>query len=56
MRRAAGRDVSMAKALVSDAALNAARSALQVHGAIAYPWECDLQLFMKKADAVLGPR
>ncbi|MCU1386688.1 MAG: acyl-CoA dehydrogenase, partial [Ilumatobacteraceae bacterium] len=47
-----GRDVSMAKALVSDAALKAARSALQVHGAIGYTWECDLQLFMKKAWAL----
>jgi hypothetical protein len=46
------RDVSMAKALVSDAALKAARSALQVHGAIGYTWECDLQLFMKKAWAL----
>ncbi|MCU1400652.1 MAG: acyl-CoA dehydrogenase [Acidimicrobiales bacterium] len=46
------RDVSMAKALASDAALKAARSALQVHGAIGYTWECDLQLFMKKAWAL----
>ena len=46
------RDVSMAKALVSDAALKAARSALQVHGAIGYTWECDLQMFMKKAWAL----
>jgi alkylation response protein AidB-like acyl-CoA dehydrogenase len=47
------RDVSMAKALASDAAQKAARSALQVHGAIGYTWECDLQLFMKKAWALL---
>ncbi len=46
------RDVSMAKALASDAALKAARSALQVHGAIGYTWECDLQLYMKKAWAL----
>ena len=46
------RDASMAKALASDAALKAARSALQVHGAIGYTWECDLQLFMKKAWAL----
>ena len=48
-----GRDVSMAKALASDAAQKAARSALQVHGAIGYTWECDLQLFMKKAWALI---
>jgi len=46
------RDVSMAKALISDATQKAARSALQVHGAIGYTWECDLQLFMKKAWAL----
>ena len=48
-----GRDVSMAKALASDAAQKAVRSALQVHGAIGYTWECDLQLFMKKAWALI---
>ena len=47
------RDVSMAKALASEAAQKAARSALQVHGAIGYTWECDLQLFMKKAWALI---
>jgi alkylation response protein AidB-like acyl-CoA dehydrogenase len=46
------RDVSMAKALISDATQKAARSALQVHGAIGYTWECDLQMFMKKAWAL----
>ena len=47
------RDVSMAKALASEAAQKAARSALQVHGAIGYTWECDLHLFMKKAWALI---
>ena len=47
------RDVSMAKALASEAAQKATRSALQVHGAIGYTWECDLQLFMKKAWALM---
>jgi len=40
---------SMAKALASDAAVLAARSALQVHGAIGYTWEHDLHLWMKRA-------
>jgi len=44
--------VSMAKAYASDAALLAARTALQVHGAIGYSWEHDLHLFMKRAWAL----
>jgi alkylation response protein AidB-like acyl-CoA dehydrogenase len=40
---------SMAKAMASDAATLAARTALQVHGAIGYTWEHDLQLWMKRA-------
>jgi alkylation response protein AidB-like acyl-CoA dehydrogenase len=46
------RDVSMAKALASEAANRAARAAIQVHGAIGYTWECDVQLFAKKAWAL----
>jgi alkylation response protein AidB-like acyl-CoA dehydrogenase len=46
------RDVSMAKALAGDAAYRASRSSMQVHGAIGYTWEHDLQLFMKKAWAL----
>jgi alkylation response protein AidB-like acyl-CoA dehydrogenase len=41
--------VSMAKAFASDAATLAARTALQVHGAIGYTWEHDLHLWMKRA-------
>jgi alkylation response protein AidB-like acyl-CoA dehydrogenase len=47
-----GRDVSMAKALASEAALQCARAAIQVHGAMGYTWECDVQLFAKKAWAL----
>jgi alkylation response protein AidB-like acyl-CoA dehydrogenase len=46
------RDASMAKAHASDAATLAARSALQVHGAIGYTWEHDLHLWMKRAWAL----
>jgi alkylation response protein AidB-like acyl-CoA dehydrogenase len=46
------RDVSMAKALASDAGYRATRSSMQVHGAIGYTWEADLQLWMKKAWAL----
>ncbi|MET0592871.1 MAG: acyl-CoA dehydrogenase family protein, partial [Polyangiaceae bacterium] len=44
--------VSMAKASASDAALSAARAALQCHGAIGYSYEHDLHLFMKRAWAL----
>ena len=46
--------VSMAKACASEAALLAARVALQVHGAIGYTWEHDLHLWLKRVWA-LGP-
>ena len=46
------RSASMAKAYASDAATEAARVALQVHGAIGYTWECDLHLFLKRAWAL----
>ncbi len=43
---------STAKACASDAAAEAARVSLQVHGAIGYTWECDLHLFLKRAWAL----
>jgi alkylation response protein AidB-like acyl-CoA dehydrogenase len=48
----ATRAASTAKARASDAATEAARVALQVHGAIGYTWECDLHLFLKRAWAL----
>ena len=48
----ASRAASVAKAYASDAALEAARVALQVHGAIGYTWECDIQLFLKRTWAL----
>ncbi len=46
------RDVSMAKALANEAGHAASRAAMQVHGAIGYTWEADLQLWMKKVWAL----
>lgn len=48
----ATRAASVAKAYASDAATEAARVSLQVHGAIGYTWECDLHLFLKRAWAL----
>jgi alkylation response protein AidB-like acyl-CoA dehydrogenase len=42
-------DVSMAKWAASEAALQGARTALQVHGAIGYTWEQDLHIWMRRA-------
>ena len=42
------RDVSMAKAMASDAAAFVARRALQCHGAIGYTVEYDLHRFLKQ--------
>jgi alkylation response protein AidB-like acyl-CoA dehydrogenase len=44
--------VSMAKVYASEAALLAARTALQCHGAIGYSYEHDLHLWMKRAWAL----
>ena len=41
------------------AAWSAARKGIQVHGAMGYTWEVDLQMFMKRAwalDAAWGDR
>jgi alkylation response protein AidB-like acyl-CoA dehydrogenase len=41
--------VSMAKVAASEAALRAARVALQAHGAIGYTWEQDVHIWMRRA-------
>ena len=44
-----GLHVSMAKLAACEAASSAARTALQVHGAIGYTWEQDLHIWMRRA-------
>jgi alkylation response protein AidB-like acyl-CoA dehydrogenase len=46
------RDVSMAKAMASDAAWLVGRQALQCHGAIGYTVEADLHLYLKRTWAL----
>ena len=48
------RDVSAAKVAVSDAAYRAARTALQLHGAIGYTEEYDLSLWLLKVRALVA--
>ena len=48
------RHVSHAKLACTEAALAAARKGIQVHGAMGYTWEVDLQMFMKRAWALDG--
>jgi len=46
--------VSHAKLAAGDAADLAARTAIQVHGAMGYSWELDLHFYMKRAWALQG--
>jgi alkylation response protein AidB-like acyl-CoA dehydrogenase len=51
--------VAHAKLACGEAAVFAARKGIQVHGAMGYTWEVDLQMFMKRAwalDAAWGDR
>ncbi|MFI6870545.1 acyl-CoA dehydrogenase family protein [Nocardia sp. NPDC050406] len=48
----ASRDISAAKLACGEAAYQAARIALQVHGAIGYTAECDLSLWITKVTAL----
>jgi alkylation response protein AidB-like acyl-CoA dehydrogenase len=51
---AAAAHVAQAKIAASQAALLAAKSGIQVHGAMGYTWEVDMHIFMKRAWALDG--
>jgi len=49
VRDDAERSAAIAKAHVTDRAVEVARAAVQLHGGIGFTWECDVQIWMKRA-------
>ncbi len=47
-------DVSMAKVAAAEAASAAAKTSLQVHGALGYTWEQDVHVWMRRAWSLAG--
>lgn len=45
----ASRSAAMAKAHITDRAMHAAREAVELHGGLGFTWECDVQLWFKRA-------
>jgi len=45
----AARSAAIAKAHISDNAMQVARDAVEAHGGIGFTWECDVQLWFKRA-------
>ncbi|MDF1691444.1 MAG: acyl-CoA/acyl-ACP dehydrogenase [Zhongshania sp.] len=46
---ASSRQAALAKAHLCERYLHVAREAVQAHGGIGYTWECDIQVFLKRA-------
>ena len=49
VRTDAERSAAIAKAHVTDRAVEVARAGVQLHGGIGFTWECDVQIWMKRA-------
>ena len=45
----AERAAALAKAHITDRAMQIARDAVEVHGGIGFTWECDVQIWFKRA-------
>jgi alkylation response protein AidB-like acyl-CoA dehydrogenase len=45
----ASRAAAMAKAHITDRAMHAAREAVELHGGLGFTWECDVQIWFKRA-------
>jgi alkylation response protein AidB-like acyl-CoA dehydrogenase len=45
----AERSAAIAKAHVTDRALDAARACVELHGGIGFTWDCDVQIWLKRA-------
>jgi len=45
----AERSAALAKAHVTDRAVEAARAAVQLHGGIGFTWDCDVQIWLKRS-------
>ena len=45
----AERAAALAKALVTDRAVQVARDAVEIHGGLGFTWECDVQIWFKRA-------
>jgi alkylation response protein AidB-like acyl-CoA dehydrogenase len=49
VRDDAERSAAIAKAHITDRAVDVARAAVELHGGIGFTWECDVQIWMKRA-------
>ena len=49
LREEAERAAALAKAHITDRAMQIARDAVEVHGGIGFTWECDVQIWFKRA-------
>jgi alkylation response protein AidB-like acyl-CoA dehydrogenase len=49
IQKESARSAALAKAHISDVAMQVARDAVEAHGGIGFTWECDVQMWFKRA-------